>query len=63
MLAWPSSSCTPREIVAGLQHVAGKGMAQHVRMHRRVQPGQLAAALQALPHRLRAQARSVATQK
>ena len=37
------------QIAAGLQHMAGKRMAQHVRVHRRAGVGQQAAPLQALP--------------
>ena len=43
--------------------MAGKGVAQHVRVHRRGHVGLQAAALQALPDRLRRQARAVAPLK
>ena len=41
------------QVAAGLQHMAGKGMAQHVRVHRRGHARLQAAPLQALPNRLR----------
>ena len=51
------------QVAAGLQHVAGKGMAQHVRMYRRAGVCHLAASLQALPYRGRTQARAIAPGK
>jgi hypothetical protein len=41
------------QVAARLQHMARKGMAQHVRMHRRHEAGLLAALAQQLPHRVR----------
>ena len=51
------------QVAARLQHMACKGMAQHMRMHRRAGVRQLAASLQALPYRGRAQARAIAPSK
>ena len=48
------------QITAGLQHMAGKRMAQHVRVHRRGQPRLQAAAAQALPDRLGGQPCAIA---
>ena len=44
------------QVAAGLQQVAGKRVAQHVRVHRRGQPRLQAAAAQSRPHRLGGQA-------
>ena len=49
------------QITAGLQHMAGKRMTQHVRVHRRGQPSLQAAATQALPDRLGCEPRAIAT--
>ena len=51
------------QITAGLQQMAGKGMPQHVGMHRCRHTGQLTAPLESLPHRLRCQACGVLTGK
>ena len=51
------------QITTALQHMAGKRVAQHVRVHRRGDARQLAAAVEALPDALRGQARAVAPRK
>ena len=47
------------QVAAGLQQVAGKAVAQHVRMHRGGQTGLLATGFKALPDALRREPRAV----
>ena len=51
------------QITAGLQQMAGKGMSQHVGMHRCRQTSQLTAPLESLPDRLRRQPCGVLARK
>ena len=62
-LAVPQKLLHRPQIAAGLQHMAGKRMPQHVWMHGHRQTGLQTAPFQTLPDGLRRQPRAVSAQK